>query len=340
MADNLMDAVRKAKGAKRASADQGPAKKKALSDFTGDMDSQRRMMMDLAGGQNVPGVQTPAGAAGGGKGAQQGPQTTGGVVGAVRGAAQTAQDARDPQQDPEWLKAKQIYETSQNPEEKRLALLKMRYREARLRGDRETQNRLATEIQALDTSLGQADIFNERLDQSGIDARDAFRRATDISVARQIRGVEGRAQALIDRLGLSEGMAAQTLVGAEAMLGGLGIEKMANFDAQMETIMQAQEMGFLQNQFDFFNEIVRMRFNTDFEKEIMSHRAKLEKDIQRQQQWGNAITEIFKGLGGSLLGGPIGSGVAASAGLPAGFGETPNVPSLQEGFSSGLRIGG
>lgn len=211
-------------------------------------------------------------------------------------------DNRDPQRDQEWLKYKQRYEASQNPEEKRLALLKMRYREARLRGDQQTQNQLATEIQGLETSLGTADIFNERLDQSSIDARRAYQRATDISVARQARGVQNRAQELIDRMGLSEGMAAQMIVGAEAALGALGIEKMADFDAQMQAINQAQEMGFLQNQFGFFNELVKMRYNTDFEKELMSHQAKLQKDLQRQQMWGSALSALGSGIGSLLPG--------------------------------------
>jgi len=188
-----------------------------------------------------------------------------------------------------------------------VAELQRQAREQQARGNYGEAHRLFQQANdyATQSQQGQQEWekFQSQLKSGAEQVRTDTRAAIEMDAARQIAGTRRNLEQQYRRQGFGAeagALAGGGVLAAETAIGSLAAQATANFDADFSKILQAQQAGFLQNEFSFFHELQAMRFRGNIEADLMIQKAKLEADQSRWSSWTSALGTLGQALGSFL----------------------------------------
>lgn len=130
--------------------------------------------------------------------------------------------------------------------------------------------------------------------------RQSAQAAAELNAARQQRAVQRNVTLGLAHRGIEGGLAGSIAGVAQSQLAGETAQTLANFDQQMNQIMQQQAAGFLTNEYGFFHQLQAMRYQTTLQEELMAAQARLQADQNRWSSWAGVLSGAAKIVAGYL----------------------------------------
>ena len=176
-------------------------------------------------------------------------------------------------------------------------------------------DRLKLELQNLGKFKRELRWFDEEQGQFTEALRRGFRTSTELTAARQQRGVERNVGQFFAQQGLSQsGLSGMGMSVVQGNIAGEVQQAQNQFENALNMSLSQERSGFIRGQFDFFHRLSQMQYQEQLDEQMAAFQAELQRDAQRAGMFDRMLN-----LGGQVLANFIPGGVGpAIAGLFGG----------------------
>jgi len=119
--------------------------------------------------------------------------------------------------------------------------------------------------------------------------RRGFQNSSELQAARQQRGVQSQTNQFIRQRGLEGGMGADIFATTQNQLAGAVASAQADFDVQLNSLIQQERSAFIRGEFDFFNRMALIGRQGEIQKDIMQFQQNLQRDQGTWDTWMTAL---------------------------------------------------